>query len=308
MYFKQAWKGGQHAGQYIGTLALVIFGVLLGNIPMAAVMLMQDLDTAFQPEDLFNLGIDKNLMLALVVAPFAFGLAALLFCVKYIHGRSINSVLTGRMRFDWSRVFVGFGIWIALTAAIEIAGYLSAPETYSMRPLSSSFFILLIVAFTMLPLQIAFEEVLFRGYLMQGLGRLTNTRWIPLILTSVCFGLLHMANPEVAEYGATKMMTYYIGVGLILGLIAIFDDGLELPLGMHAGTNIYAAAFVSYEAGALQTDALFHSSADISDSSIYSFLIFAGVAMFILWRIYGWEDLGKLWRPIQEGAADSELV
>lgn len=308
MFFLQAKKGDQHIGQYAGTLMLVFLGVMLGNIPMAAVLMMNAVESGFELDQLFNLGVDKNLMLALVVAPFAFGLAALLFCVKYIHRRTITSVLTARKKLDWSRIFTGFGIWVALTAALELVNYLMAPETYTMRPLNSSFFMLLLVAFTMLPLQIAFEEVLFRGYLLQGFGRLTNSRWIAILITSICFGLLHGANPEVMEYGMGIMMTYYIGVGIILALITVLDDGLELALGIHAGTNIYAAAFVSYNAGALQTDALFHSNADVSEGAILSFFAFALVAFVILWKIYGWSDWSKLWRPIDEDDTAETIV
>ncbi len=53
----------------------------------------------------------------------------------------------------------------------------------------------------LLPIQTSAEEYLFRGYLMQGIGIISGNRWLPLILTSLAFGLMHYANPEIAKFG-----------------------------------------------------------------------------------------------------------
>ncbi len=298
MFFKIANTGENHFGVYLSSIILVIIAVLLGNLPLAAALLLKGNIEMTDPGQLFSMGLGSNLTLALVVVPFAFGLFALLFCVVRLHKRSTNSVLTSRTKLDWNRIFMAFGLWIFFNACFELFNYFMSPGDYTFRPPGLSFLILLLVAFLFLPLQIAFEEVLFRGYLLQGLGLATKSRMLALILTSAMFGGLHLANPEVIEYGLGKMMTYYIGTGVVLGIMVIMDDGLELALGVHAGTNIYSAVFVSYEAGALQTDALFHSTADVVDSSIYSFLIFAVIFIFLLSRIYKWKDWGKIWRPI----------
>ena len=34
---------------------------------------------------------------------------------------------------------------------------------------------------------------------MQGIGIASGNRWLPLFLTSIAFGLMHYANPEVAK-------------------------------------------------------------------------------------------------------------
>ena len=306
MFFKVAQEGENNIGVYLGTLALVVFATLFGNLPIAIALLSKKGADFGSMADIFNSGIDTNLLLALIIVPFAFGLFALLFCVRKLHKRPINSVLTSRSSIDWRRVFLAFGLWFAMNGIFELVNYFMAPEEYTFRPPGFSFIILVIVALSLLPLQVAFEEVLFRGYLMQGLGNLFHYRWIPLLLTSIAFGAMHLSNPEVSEYGMGRMMTYYIGIGFVLGLITVMDDGLELAFGIHAATNIYSATMVSYEAGALQTQALFHSNAEIVDNSVYSFLIFSAVFVFILSRIYKWNDWSKIWRPIrnQENTID----
>jgi membrane protease YdiL (CAAX protease family) len=106
-------------------------------------------------------------------------------------------------------------------------------------------------------LQTTAEEVLFRGYLAQGVAAWTKNRWLALIIPSVIFGLIHFANPEIKEYGFWLAMPQYIFFGLLWGLISILDDGIELAIGMHAANNVFLSIFVTHSSSALQTDALF---------------------------------------------------
>ena len=56
------------------------------------------------------------------------------------------------------------------------------------------------------PIQTTVEEIVFRGYLMQGFGHWLNSRFMALFLTSVIFGSLHIANPEIT---ALDMVLYF---------------------------------------------------------------------------------------------------
>ena len=50
---------------------------------------------------------------------------------------------------------------------------------------------------------------------MQGLGNIFKNRFFPLVFTSLAFGLLHIANPEVDKLGYF-IMIFYIGTGFFL--------------------------------------------------------------------------------------------
>ena len=298
MFFQAARDGQHHIAQYVVGLILIFLAVMLGNLPLLGALMWKDGKVVSDVSQLYESALGNNALLALMLIPFVFGLVATLFVVARVHRRPVLSAITTRPGLDWRRVFVAFGLWFGLNLIFECISYLISPGDYSFRGVSWSFLALLLVACCLLPLQIAFEEILFRGYLLQGLGRLFKNRWLPLILTAVGFGLMHAQNPEVMEYGLSKMMIYYIGIGLILGIITILDNGLELALGIHAATNIYSAVVVSYESGALQTEALFHSQAEIADSSIISFLVIGIAFTFLLSRIYKWNDWSRLFRPI----------
>ena len=70
-----------------------------------------------------------------------------------------------------------------------------------------------------------------RGYLLQGIGITTKSRFLAFTIPSILFGLLHFANPEIDKLGNTFIFAYLI-MGFFLGLITLMDEGLELALGM----------------------------------------------------------------------------
>src|SRR5690606_5412191 len=128
---------------------------------------------------------------------------------------------------------------------------------------------LIIISLMLLPIQIGFEEYLFRGYLMQQIGISTNSKWIALIVTSALFGLVHSANPEVSEIGF-KMMVFYIGTGLFMGIMTLLDDGLELALGFHFANNFVAATLITSDFSALQTDAIFKYTGEVDKTAMFN--------------------------------------
>ena len=80
------------------------------------------------------------------------------------------------------------------------------------------FFTLCVVAVLFLQLQTSFEELIFRGYYMQGLALWIKNKWAPLLIMSLVFGLLHMANPEVDKIGYS-ILILYVGTGLFFGIV-----------------------------------------------------------------------------------------
>jgi hypothetical protein len=148
-----------------------------------------------------------------------------------------------------------------------------------------------LIAIIFIPLQTSLEEVVFRGYLMQGFGNLFRNRWAPLLLTSIIFGSLHLANPEVGKLGY-GVMIFYIGTGLFLGIVTLMDDGLELAIGWHAANNLVAALLVTADWTAFQTNSVLK---DVSEPNLYpeifiSVLIVFPIVLFIFSKKYGWKN------------------
>lgn len=252
--------------------------------------------------------LGTNVTFALLVSPLSIACLVLLFWVKFIHNQTILSLTTSRKKVDWNRVFFSFSLWGGFTVVSTLVLYYLAPENFTINFNASKFFVFLILALFLIPLQTSFEEYLFRGYLMQGIGVVTKSRLVPLIVTSVLFGVMHIANPEVGKLGLI-IMIYYIGTGFFLGIITLMDEGLELALGFHAANNLIGAILVTADWTAFQTDSILKDISEPSASFDVLFPIFVlfPILLIIFGRKYSWSNWKeKLTGPIRPFSSDSE--
>jgi membrane protease YdiL (CAAX protease family) len=232
-----------------------------------------------------------NATFVMLIAPLSIALFIVLFWAKFIQGQSLTSLTTSRPKIDWKRVFFSFSIWAVITVTMIVASYYATPENFVWNFNSEKFFTFLVLALLLIPLQTSFEEYLFRGHLMQGLGLVTNSRLIPLLVTSILFGLMHIGNPEVGKVGYI-IMVYYIGTGLFLGILTLMDEGLELALGFHAANNLVGALLLTADWTAFQTHSIFK---DVSEPSagfeivLPVFVVFP-LLLFLFAKVYKWNN------------------
>ncbi len=266
---------------------LLFFGMMLLNF-MAIKLLNLDVNQIIQNE------IDKNGVNRFFVdtmLPFVFGLILLFVWVRYVQKISLIRFTTSRSKVDWKRIFFAFSIWGGFQIIVTALSYYSSPENYVWNFDASKFFVFLLIALILIPFQTSFEEYLFRGHLLQGLGVLTKNRWFPLLFTSIIFGLMHLANPEVTKIG-NIILVYYIGTGFFLGIITLMDEGLELALGFHLANNLITALMVTANWTAFQTHSVLK---DVSNPSIGFEILMPVFVVFPLLLLvfsykYGWSN------------------
>ncbi len=223
--------------------------------------------------------------------PFVVGILFLFFWVKYLHKQTILSLTTSRKKVDWSRIFFSFSLWSLFTIGSTVAMYYLNPGNFQLNFKAVPFLILVVLASVLVPLQTSFEEYLFRGYMMQGIGLATRKKLVPLLITSFMFGLMHIANPEVEKMG-NIILIYYIGTGLFLGIITLMDEGMELALGFHAANNLVGALLVTSDWSAFQTDSIFKDTSLPSagiDVLLPVFIVFP-LLLFIFSKKYDWSN------------------
>ena len=289
MFIEQAYKGNNKWWRVLVTTFLAT-GIFIANIIAFFVMPQEAIDKSNELLKSFS----NNAALLINLLPFAFLLGLLFLLVYALHNRSILSLTTSRSKIDLKRLFFSFGLIVILTLlSFGISYYMDNSQIiWNFHP--TKFAILLIISLLLFPFQIGLEEYLFRGYLMQQIGVFVRNRWTPLVITSVFFGLLHSANPEVAEMGY-GVMVFYIGTGFLLGIMTLMDEGMELSLGFHLGNNLMAAILITSDFSALQTDAIFKYSGKIDTSDtlmemIISMLISYPIILFILAKKYKWTN------------------
>ncbi len=291
-YIQQANKGKNEPWMFLLTFLLTA-GLFIYSL-VIFLFFSDGIDLAKQQQMLFELVPSKNFWLAFNLLPFAFLLGLLFLLVKKLHQRSILSLTTSRKKVDWSRVFFSFSLIVLITLVSFGISYYNDPSEVVLQLDPLKFGILVVISLLFFPFQIGLEEYLFRGYMMQHLGVLLKNRWMPLCITSILFGVFHSANPEVGEMGY-MIMVFYIGTGLLLGIMTLMDDGLELALGFHLGNNLLAATLVTSDWSALQTDAAFKFTATQAGTStlidvILPVLVLYPIILLILSKKYNWNN------------------
>jgi len=295
-FIEQAFKGKNNWWRYLLTLLFTITGwQILGIIPLTltAFLHSENIEEFYRAgeNNFIGLGINNNLYLLGILLMFAIGFIFLLTGIRTFHKRSINTVVTARLKFDWSRFFYAFALWSFFALLFILFDYLNHPSDFVWNFNLVPFFLLVIISIVLMPFQTSFEEILFRGYLMQGVGILSRNRWVPLLLSSVIFGLLHAYNPEIEKLGYILIM-YYIGTGLLFGMVTLLDEGLELSMGMHAANNIVASIFITTNWTVFQTDALFidQSEPNLGMLMYIPLFIIYPIILFLLYKKYKWHD------------------
>ena len=286
MFIEQGYKGNIGLWKYwipiLGFSALMVVNYIMTiNSPVDVdVMMKQVID---------KLGL--NIFFILAIGPLVAGFFIILGWVFLVHGQSITSLTTSRKKVDWKRVLFAFLLWGGITTLMMLADIMMSPDDYVLNFKPIPFLILMVMAIVLVPLQTSFEEYMFRGHLMQGLGIMAKNRWVPLVVTSVLFGVMHAANPEVGKIGY-GIMVFYIGTGFFLGILTLMDEGLELALGFHAANNLTAALLVTADWTAFQTNSIYK---DISQPTLgwdifIPVLVIYPILLLIFSKKYGWSN------------------
>ena len=254
----QWWKyliviiGGFFGGQLIGFIPLGI--VIITNV------IMRGGNITINPEnvmDMTGLGISNNLSLFLVIFSFVVALFFTIWLIKILHNRTFAETVNGTRKIRFGRIGAGAAVWTILMAVYLLVDYNLDPANYVLQLNWGNFIVLILLALCLIPFQTTSEELVFRGYFAQGVGAWTKNRWLSVLIPGLVFGLIHISNPEVKEFGFWLAMPQYVFFGLLFGLISVLDDGIELAMGMHAANNIFLVIFTTHSSSAIQTNALY---------------------------------------------------
>lgn len=275
--------------------SVLIFGTsLIGQLPLLMGVLYETwVNKKAYPNSNASMMhfLEPNWTLFLLLFSFVFVFLGIYFVLQNLHKQTLLSIITSRTAIDWKRVVFSFFIWAGFTIGSTVVFYFLNPTDFVFQFQLVPFLILFAIGLLLFPFQIGSEELLFRGYLMQGFGNLAHNKWFPLLMTSTIFGLLHLANPEVDKMGYS-ILIYYIGTGLFLGVITLMDEGIELALGFHFANNFIGALLVTSDWSAFQTYAVLKDVSNPSaslDVLLPIFIIFP-ILLVLFAKRYQWKD------------------
>jgi uncharacterized protein len=271
-YIQLSNRGKNEWWRYLSSIVLILWlWLVMGSLPYLLVLLNH---------------LESNLMWTFTgaMATFWFLILGLWISVVLIHKRPFITLITPALRVNWKRILQGFGVWFGLSALTSLVDYLIRPDFYTYTFNSLPWLTFAVFAVILLPIQTTAEELLFRGYLMQWMGRFMNTKAAIVILSGFFFALPHFLNPEM-QSGFTLMAVYYFLTGAFLAWITVLDNKLELALGMHAANNLFAGLTVNYKGSVLNTPSIFLANGVDPVSNLLTFVIQACLMLVIFFMI-----------------------
>lgn len=294
-FFELAKLGDNSVSKYAGTILLLASTLIgFGQLPLMIAMLLKGVSLQNMEEmdaNQIRVLLGNNMFILVQLIPFVILLVFLLFAVNKLHKRPIITLFTTRSEIDLKRIVFAFLTWsLFLTVGLVVSIKTGADLKWNFNP--STFFMLFSISFFIIPLQTTFEELFFRGYLIQSFGRRVTKPIVPMLLSGTIFGLMHFSNPEVKVLGY-GILGYYILTGIFTSLMAIMDEGVELGIGFHAANNIFGCLIVTNNWQVFQTDALWMDMSEpkIGVDLVVTLLFFFPLMLFVFAKKYKWKSL-----------------
>ncbi|MFE2291306.1 CPBP family intramembrane glutamic endopeptidase [Streptomyces sp. NPDC059452] len=240
-YDEQGRNGQGGRFGWLGELSLVLLLIVVSIVVVSVIagILAAVLDAG-------PASADSEVFFENPVADMAFQLAGIAVCIpvvlwgaRYLGKRpagTVSSVL-GRLRWRWlglcaavavPLIILQFGALLAWTWGDEGGG--PAGDGF---PGWTSFLLTLALLGALVPFQAAAEEYVFRGWLVQVIGRVVRSPWPAVVLASLLFALAH-------GFGELSGFILLFYSALWWGWLVIRTGGLEAVITLHVANNLLA--------------------------------------------------------------------
>jgi len=296
-FLDNAVEGKNNWVSYLLTIGITVIGGILASIALVVLfMLVYFLSMKTTPANI-QFDILNNAMIILILVGISYGIIALLFylCIKFIHKKQFISLINIGNNINTTRILKGAGLWAGIMTLFTLISIIYNKGSLSFHFDPVPFLYLLIISLLVFPLQASFEEIFFRGYLMQGFGLLSKKPVVPLIITTLIFGLIHFYNGTNLAMSITIVLSALI-LGLMLGIIVLGENGLETAMGAHIANNMFVALFLnSSDSGLGNLPSLITSSSNNPYSGTILLMCMAALMIIILF----WNKKQNLYRIFQ---------
>lgn len=268
-----------------GTLLILFLWLIVGSVATLPFLLLSGVN--FLTGDL-STGDPFWIYIAVSVS-FPFIWLGVWLAVRFIHQRAFRTLITSAPKISWTRLAQGFGVWLVLGALAQVAEFLIYPDRAVVTFDASKWLFFAPFILILTPIQTSAEELLFRGYWLQGVGRITKNVIVLCLVNGILFALPHMLNPEVVSHPTDTLLLFlnYFLTGAMFALYTLRDNRLELTLGAHAANNLFAALVVNYSDSALTTPAIFTDPVLDAPFGLIAFIIISIVFYLVVFRVLG---------------------
>lgn len=165
--------------------------------------------------------------------------------VVFWHRRPAKFVSSVHPGLRWRYLLVCLPVAALILNIVLWVGQGAIPEFSA--PDGWWWWVLAIVIFS--PLQAAGEEYFFRGYLLQGIGSLSQHRWVGIVASALVFALFH---------GVQNLWLFVdrFAFGLLAAFLVVVTGGLEAAIAAHVANNVFAFGYAVFTGSVASTRAL----------------------------------------------------
>jgi membrane protease YdiL (CAAX protease family) len=240
-----------------GTLFIAALGLVAAAVLLFAVGLVQP---AADPGGTFGGTGSSDVAEATRILALNLGLLSLLtpvvlLAARVVQRRPAGSVLSVAGRVRWRWLFTCCGLAIGYCIVSVVLSYLTwgifngeePVEPTGQWPGWADFLVPAAVILLLVPLQATAEEVVFRGWLLQGIAAWTprdrtglaargsvrallRTPWIAIVVSAALFTSVH-------GYTGWALLNIFC-FGALAGWLAVRTGGLEASIALHIFTNV----------------------------------------------------------------------
>ncbi|PCH98913.1 MAG: hypothetical protein COB84_00420 [Rhodobacteraceae bacterium] len=249
----------------LSTVAIAVFVVAKGDL--AGNKMMMDMTEGRDP-----------LSVILMLVSFVFMFIALLIAVRLVHKRGISSLIGPSNGTFWRNFMISFAVVIGLSLAGWAVYWFV--ETPAQNMAFGTWFLWMILAIPLLFLQIASEELIFRGYLQQQLAARFRSRWVWMLLPAITFGALHY-QPSVMGQNAWLVVIVTTLFGIIAADVTARTGNLGAAMGLHFANNVFAITIMPLS-GTLDGLGLFRTVIGVDDISQLRMMLLIDLALILI--------------------------
>ena len=242
---RSGWKifitfvGFQAIVGVVGTIAIIAY--------MAAkIAASGDMSILTNPEELMKLINVSDMNNPISIFLFIFQNVALIFVVwalwKLFDKKKMKDLGLISIKRGWKDLIKGL-LFGAISMALVLAVLVVTNSAYLVQPLSSPKFSMSALSGLAIFIFVGFgEEIFSRGYCLTVLKQ-TENRWVPVVVSSIIFSVMHGMNPNVTVIALLNIFL----VGLLFAYMTIRSGNLWMAIGYHITWNYFQGNVFGFE-------------------------------------------------------------
>jgi len=299
-FLNNAAEGSNTWWKYLLTvIASLVGGNIMAGIILGTLLVVLSIFSSGGIANLYNFitSVLNSPFSLVILVGISYTLSYLFFyiCLRFLHHKSMIKVINTVSGIRWKILFKGLILWGLILLIFSLPNLILYPNTYQITYDSGKFPILLVICLVVFPLQASFEEVLFRGYLMQGFSLISKKPWLPLLITSLLFGIAHFFNGANLASNLSILTSAFV-VGMMLGILTLAAEGIEYAMGVHIANNLYVAIFFNSTDSGIQGLPSVVTSQAADPFSGLPILILASILMIVILFWNRKEDVLRIFR------------